>query len=223
MGEQIRLKAADGFELGGYRAAPSGRPRAGIVVIQEIFGVNRHIRNLCDGFAADGYLAIAPAVYDRAERDMDLGYTADDIAKGRAARGKLTRDMILADVAGTVKLAAEAGRVGITGYCFGGGVTLAAACRVPGIAAASGYYGGSWGEFVNEAPKCPTMLHFGSRDAGVPLKLVDEFRSRQPQMIVHVHDADHGFSCEERPNVYNAYAHQKARNQTMGLFAATLE
>lgn len=223
MGEKIRLKAADGFELGGWIARPKGTPRGGIVVIQEIFGVNRHIRGLCDGFAADGYLAIAPAVYDRAERDMDLGYTADDVAKGRDARGKLNWDGILADVAAAVKVAGEAGRVGITGYCFGGGVTLAAACRVPGLSAASGYYGGGWPEFVNEQPKCPTMLHFGSRDAAIPLKLADEFRAKHPQMIVHIHDADHGFSCEERPNVYNPFAHQKARNQTMALFAATLD
>ena len=137
MGKTIELTAADRHELSAYRADPAGKPRGAVVVIQEIFGVNSHIRSVADGYAADGYLAIAPALYDRVQRNFEVGYTPDDIAKGRAVREKVTVDMALKDVTAAVRAAASAGKVGIVGYCWGGYVVWMAAARVPGLGRAS--------------------------------------------------------------------------------------
>ena len=222
MGEMIKLRAEDGHEFGAYRAAPKGTARGAIVVIMEIFGVNQHIRGLCDSFAADGYVGIAPQIYDRIERDVDLGYGPDDFPKGRDLRSKMTWDHCLADVAATVKVAGQSGRVGITGYCYGGGVAYAAACRVPGLSASVGYYGGGWKEFLGEAPKCPTMLQFALQDAMIPASLAGEFKAKHPSVAVHMYDADHGFVCEARPH-YDPYATTLARHRQMGFYAATLD
>ncbi len=223
MGETVQIKAADGHVFDVYRAAPKGKPRGAIVTIMEIFGVNGHIRSVADGFTAEGYVALAPAIYDRVQRGADLGYEGADFEKGRELRGKVQWDWVVADVTATVKVASEAGNVGIVGYCYGGGIVQAAACRVPGLSAAVGYYGGPWAELVNEAPQCPVLMHFAAADKHIPLTLAAEYKKKHPQTVVHVHDADHGFSCDQRPAVYDAYAHYRARAQTMGFFAATLD
>ncbi len=221
MGEQLQLKAADGHKFGAYRAVPKGTPRGGIVVIQEIFGVNSHIRGLCDGFAADGYLAVAPALFDRVTPNVELGYTPDDIQNGMGLRGKMQWDTVLADTAAAIAVASEGGAVGITGYCYGGGVVWAASARLKGLSAAVGYYGGPWDELKAEAPKCASMLHFGAKDKNIPVSLADKMKTLHPFITTHVYDADHGFNCNQRGS-YNAYAETLARHRTMALFAATL-
>src|SRR5688572_1560322 len=142
MGKMIELTASDGHKLAAYRAEPAGKPRGGIVVIQEIFGVNSHIKQVADGFAADGYLAIAPGLFDRVERNIELGYTPEDIARGREIRGKVTNDMAMKDTEAAIKAASSAGKVGIVGYCWGGLVTWLAANKLSGLSAAVAYYGG---------------------------------------------------------------------------------
>lgn len=222
IGKMIQLKAADGHSFDCYRAEPQGRARGAIIVAMEIFGVNRHIQSVCDGFAADGYLALAPQFYDRVERGVSLGYGGDDFQKGRDLRAKIKWEWVQADLGAAVQASAAAGKVGVVGYCYGGGVAHMAACRVPGVAATVGYYGGAWAELVGETPQCPAMLQFAAQDKLVPVTLADEYRRRHPGMAIHVYDADHGFICEERP-MYDAYAHQLARTRTMAWFQATLD
>jgi carboxymethylenebutenolidase len=221
MGENITLRAADGHSLAAYKAAPQGSPRGGIVVIQEIFGVNGHIRSVCDGFAADGYLAVAPALFDRVQKGVDLGYGADDIAKGRELRGKIGWDGAMADSAAAIAEAAKAGAVGIVGYCYGGGVAWAAGCRLGGLAAAVSYYGGPWAELTGETPRCPNLLHFAARDQMIPVSLAEQMKASHPTIATHVYDADHGFNCDQRVH-YDGFAATLARKRTLAFFTAVL-
>ena len=169
MGHAIELTAADGFALSAYRADPAGTPRGGLVVAQEIFGVNSHIRSVCDGFAADGYVAIAPALFDRYERGVDIGYTPEDIAKGRELKARAQIDAALRDVAAARDALAGAGKVGVIGYCWGGYVAWMTASRLPGFACAVPYYGGGMLDAAGERPQCPVMAHFGERDTMIPV------------------------------------------------------
>ena len=212
----IELQAADGHKFAAYRADPKGKPRGGIVVIQEIFGVNRHMRRTTDGFAADGYVAICPALFDRAERGVDIGYGPDDIAKGRDLRGKITWEQTLADMAAAVAEAKKAGKVGVVGYCWGGSVAWRAATQLD-CDAAVGYYGGMVAQFAGEKAKCPVMLHFGAKDASIPLSDVDKVKQAQPQVPVFVYPADHGFNCEDRKQ-HDPAAAKTARGRTLEFF-----
>lgn len=212
----IKLTAKDGFTLAAYRAEPKGKPRGGIVVIQEIFGVNRHMRAVTDGFAADGYLAICPALFDRAQRGVDLGYGPDDMTKGRDLRGKVTWEQTLADTAAAIAAAKPAGKVGVVGYCWGGSVAWRAATQLD-CAAAVGYYGGMVAQFANEKAKCPVMLHFGEKDASIPLSDVEKFKQAQPGVPVHVYPAGHGFNCDDRA-AYDDAAAKLARERTLAFF-----
>lgn len=221
MGAMTSLTAADGHRLAAYIAEPKGAPKGGVVVIQEIFGVNGHIKAVTDGFAADGYLAVAPALFDRVQPNVDLGYSPDDIAKGRDIRGKMVWDTVLQDCAVALALASRAGRVGTTGYCFGGGVTWKMATSLPGLAASVGYYGGPWGELKAEAPKAPCLLHFGALDKMIPTSLADEMKALHPSITTHVYDADHGFNCDQR-TTYDATAAVIARRRTLAFFEALL-
>ncbi|MCH8036932.1 MAG: dienelactone hydrolase family protein [Proteobacteria bacterium] len=187
MGENIRLTAADGFELGAYRARPDGAAKGGVVVVQEIFGVNVHIRAVCDRYAEAGYLAVAPAIYDRIEPDVQTGYEPDDIARGRDIRAKADMTKVLADVAAAADAAAEGGKVGIVGYCWGGLIVYLAACRLGDkLACASGYYGGGIVSYLDEKPAVPLMLHFGSLDASIPLSDAEQIDKAYPEVAVHV-------------------------------------
>lgn len=223
VGKWTQVTAEDGHSLDAWLAEPVGRPRGAVVVIQEIFGVNHHIRGLAEGFAAEGYLAVAPAIYDRVEPKVELGYGEADVARGRDIRGKVEWDGCIQDVAAAVKLAARGGKVGITGFCYGGGVSWVAAARVPGVAAASCYYGGPWNEFKDERVNCPTLLHFGTRDHMIPLSLAEEMPANNPAAVAHVYEAEHGFVCDQRVNNYDATATTLARRRTLGLFAACLD
>ncbi len=199
MGSEITLTAEDGHTLGAYRADPAGAARGGIVVLQEIFGVNRHIREVCDGFAADGFAVVAPALYDRSSvRGCDLGYAPEDVAKGRVLREEFSWDDTVKDVAAAVKALSDRGlKVGSVGYCWGGTISYLAGTRLP-VQAAVVYYGGQIMPYLNEKARCPMLMHFGRRDQGIPLSDVDAIARAQPEAIVHLYDADHGFNCDHR-------------------------
>jgi carboxymethylenebutenolidase len=216
MGQWIKLIATDGFQLAAYRADPAGqaKPRGGLVVVQEIFGVNSHIRSVCDGFAADGYVAVAPALFDRYQRDFDIGYTAEDIARGRELKAKATTAAALSDVAAARVAAAGAGRVGIVGYCWGGFIAWMSAARLPGFACAVPYYGGGILDAGDEKPQCPLMAHFGERDAMIPAAGVKQLAAAHPETQVFLYAADHGFNCDQRKS-YDAAAAKVARERTL--------
>jgi carboxymethylenebutenolidase len=220
MGERIQLRAADGFTLGAYKAAPNGKPKGGIVVIQEIFGVNNHIRKVADGFAADGYLAIAPALYDRISPGVETGYTPEDIQKGIGFRQKAATETALQDIDAARKAASEAGKVATVGYCWGGFLSWCAATRLNGLSGCVVYYGGGIGGVADETPKCPILAHFGERDQHIPLTDVDKLRSHK-NVEVHVYAADHGFNCDERGS-YDKPSAETARQRTLAFFARAL-
>jgi len=220
MGATIDLKAADGHTLSAY-AAGSADAHAGIVVIQEIFGVNHHIRDMADRFAAAGYSVIAPALFDRVERGVELGYTQADIDKGRDYRMKLGDKGVMADVEAAAKhLGAK--KLGIVGYCFGGTVAFWGATRSRSFSAASGWYGGGIAGTRDEKPNCPLQLHFGEKDASIPMSDVDAIRAAQPKAEIHVYmGAGHGFGCDERGS-FSKPDYDLAQERTLAFFAKHL-
>jgi carboxymethylenebutenolidase len=216
MAETIRLKASDGHSFDAYIAQPKGRARGGLVVIQEIFGVNQHMRKVADGFAADGYLCVTPALFDRTRRGVELGYGPADIPAGRDLRATLKLDDVMKDLAAAVDAARPAGRVGAVGYCWGGSLVFLSATRL-GIQAASGYYGGQIVPYKDEKPGCPTILHFGERDKGIPLTDVEIIRKARPDVAIYIYPADHGFNCDERAS-FEPTSARIARERTIELF-----
>ena len=213
---------ADGFELGAYEASPAGAPTGAVVVIQEIFGVNSHIRSVVDGYAEEGFYAIAPAIFDRLERNVELGYTEEDMGTGiELAFQKLDMAQTLADLQATIQLAAQHGKVGVVGYCFGGLLTWMSSCNLEQVAAASAYYGGGIPDQAELTPTCPIILHFGELDAHIPMDSVTALQSKQPDLPVHVYAADHGFNCDQRGS-YDAAAATLAKTRTLELFNAEL-
>ena len=221
MGRTLKLTAADKHEFGAYRADPSGKPKGGVVVVQEIFGVNHHIRSVCDKFAASGYIAMAPALFDRAERGVEYGYQQADIDKGLAVMRKLDLGNAMTDVKAALAIAKEGGKVGVVGYCWGGTVSFAAACRVAGLACAVSYYGGGVGNLVGETPKCPVMFHFGDKDQSIPMDTVEKVKQAYPAQALHVYSAGHGFNCDERGS-YDADSAKLALTRTLDFFAKHL-
>ena len=218
MGEMLTLTAADGHRLSAYRATPTGKPRGALVVIQEIFGVNSHIKNVTDGFAADGYVAIAPALFDRVERDFETGYAPADIERGRMVRGKLQIEDAVKDIAAAVTELQKTGlKVGVVGYCFGGTMAWLAATRIPGVAAASSFYGGGVADTAAEQPRCPVIFHFGETDASIPKDHWDRIKAQHPEIPMHIYPAGHGFSCDERGSFHEPSARQ-ARQRTIDFF-----
>ena len=217
MGRWIELKPEGAGPISAWRADPNGRPRGGMVVIQEIFGVNTHIRAVADRFASVGYLAVAPALFDRIEKGFDVGYDPDSRTKGVAIVSKLDFEQVLRDAAAAIAAAAEGGKVGIVGYCFGGSVAWAAAARLPGLSAAVGYYGGRIVEMKALDPKVPTLLHFGEKDEHIPVKGVKEVAALHPDVPVHLYQAGHGFNCDERAS-YDAGSAALAWTRTLEFF-----
>ena len=201
MGQDINLTASDGFKLGGYRADPAGTPKAAIVVIQEIFGVNHHIRSVCDRLAAAGYVAIAPSIFDRITPNFQCGYTPDEVANARKFVANPDWAAMLRDTQAAIDAVQDVGPVGIIGFCLGGSVAFVAATRLSGLKAAIGYYGGAVVRFADETPKVPTQLHFGEKDAGIPLTDVETVKAKRPDVEVFIYPgAQHGFHCDERPS-----------------------
>lgn len=222
MGEAVQIRSADGFTLGAYQAMPSGSPKGAVVVIQEIFGVNNHIREVVDGYAADGYFAIAPQIFDRIERDIELGYEEADMGKGiELAFQKLDHALTAQDLQAAVEAASVHGKVGVVGYCFGGLLTWRCACDLEGVGAASAYYGGGLANEADKTPRCPVMMHFGEKDAHIPMSDVEKVRAAQPGVDVYVYDADHGFNCDHRAS-YDAASAKLAKERTLAFFARHL-
>ena len=223
MGQFIDLTAKDGFTFPAYVAEPAGQPRGAVVVLQEIFGVNSHIRAVADGYAADGYLAVAPATFHRVKPGVELGYTEDDMKDGfglKTAVEALPAPGVMQDIQAAVDYAAKAGKVGIVGYCWGGLLTWRAAATVSGLAAAAPYYGGGMTTPEESAlqPRVPVLAHFGNNDHWIPLPTIDDFRSAHPEVEVHVYECGHGFNCDQRGS-YDAGAAKLARERTLAFFA----
>jgi carboxymethylenebutenolidase len=216
MGETIRLTSRfDGFDLAAYHASVADSRRGGIVLIQEIFGVTDHIRELADGFAEDGYEVIAPSFYDRLEPGFEADYSQDAIAKGVKYSTETPWDQVAGDLQAAIDALSPA--VFVTGFCWGGAAAWLAACRCSGVSAASAFYGRRISELVDETPKVPTILHFGKGDASIPLEKVEEIRAAHPDIPVHLYDAGHGFVSDRRAD-YNPDAARLARLRTLQLF-----
>lgn len=228
MGQFTNLTAADGFVVPAYVAKPEGKPRGGIVVVQEIFGVNSHIRGVTDRFAAEGYLAVAPATFERVKPGVDMGYSEADMKIGfelKTAVSALPGAGVLQDIQAAIDHAARAGggKVGIIGFCWGGLLTWRAACLLKGLSAAVPYYGGgiTAEEEIARQPKCPVMAHFGDQDHWIPMEGVEAFRKAHPEVEVHVYQANHGFNCDQRGS-YNEAAAKLARERSLAFLAAKL-
>jgi carboxymethylenebutenolidase len=219
-GTMISMTMSDGAAIGVYRVEPAGARRGGLVLIQEIFGVTEHIREVSDGYAADGYEVLAPALYDREEPNFQASYSPEDVQKAiRIARGEHPFDLSIKDTQVCIDALKGKGAVFITGYCYGGSVTWAAACRLNGLSAASGYYGGAIAQMAEETPKCPTILHFGKHDHGIPLEVADKVKALHPEVEVYIYDAGHGFNSDRRTD-YNEACAKLARERTLALFRA---
>ncbi|HEY0565811.1 MAG TPA: dienelactone hydrolase family protein [Terriglobales bacterium] len=219
MSTMVELQASDGHRLGAY-VAEEGEPQAGLVIIQEIFGVNSHIRSVADGFARDGYCAIAPALFDRAEKDLQLAYVPEDTNRGRDIAQQIGIDNMLLDVAAALEYAAQRfgpQKVGVVGYCLGGTLAWLAATR-HSPAAAVGYYGGRISQYASEQPRCPVMLHFGANDPHIPSSEITIVRNAHPDLPIYLYDAGHGFNCDQRKD-YAPVAARIARERTLGFLA----
>jgi carboxymethylenebutenolidase len=210
----IEGTAADGHTLAIYRAEPAGKARGAVVIVQEIFGVNSHIRSVCDDYAGQGYVAVAPALFDRTERGVELGYQEADVAAGRAIREKVSLEQALADVEAAAKEVVGAGPIGVIGYCWGGTVSWVAATRSRAFAAAVSYYGGGVPDLRAEQPNCPVQLHFGEQDHAIPLEGVEKLKGTHPELPVYIYPAGHGFNCDQRGS-YHAESARLARERTL--------
>ncbi|MCP4072047.1 MAG: dienelactone hydrolase family protein [Hyphomicrobiales bacterium] len=218
----VTLTASDGHELGAYRADPEGNPSGAIVVIQEIFGVNSHIRSICDRLAELGFVAIAPAIFDRTQRNFQSGYSPQEIQKARAFIEAVNWDAFLLDTDAARASVADVGKVGIVGFCLGGSVAFLAATRLEGFSVASGFYGGRIAAFAEEKPQCPTQLHYGSEDQGIPMSNVETVRAKRPDCDIYVYQgADHGFHCDARPS-YHEEAAGMAWARMLNIFAKNI-
>lgn len=221
MGKFQTLMARDGHEFRSYLSAPPGAPRGAIVVIQEIFGVNGHIRAVTDDFASQGYVAIAPSMFDRIRKGIELGYGESDIQTGRGYVMQLGHEQILKDLSAAIAVVKHAGLVGVVGYCWGGAIAYVAACELP-IACAVSYYGARIPQYLDKRPKRPVMYHFGAHDKSIPPETIEQIRAAHPEGVFHVYPAGHGFNCSERAD-YEPQSAALARERTLGFFARCLE
>ena len=222
-GSMIRVKSRDGFEFDAYRAAAQGARQGGVVIIQEIFGLSDHIKEMADRFGSEGYEAIAPSMYDRAAPGFvaDAKDIAAAVAKGRELAMGNGPDNAMNDIGGVFDLLKPSGKVSITGYCYGGTMSWLAAARFGGLAAASCYYGGSIAQMTQLRPKCPTICHFGAKDAHIPLVgAVDKIQAAHPDVPVYVYDAGHGFARRNSSD-YDAASDKLAFERTLHLFASS--
>jgi len=216
MSETVVIKASDGHELDLYVARPAGEPIAGLVVIQEIFGVNRHIRSIADGYAKDGFLAAAPALFDRVEKGVELSYEGPDAQMGMAFLQKMNLDESLLDIDAALEyVRKETGKKsGVIGFCYGGLLAWLSAVRLRPDAAV-GYYAGRIGNYASETPKVPVQLHFGKLDTHIPAEQVEKVHAAHPEVQIHWYEnAGHGFNCDMRAS-YNPQAAALARGRAL--------
>lgn len=217
MGETIAYKSPfDGFEVSAYHAKPTDARRGGLLLIQEIFGITDHIRELADAFAEDGYETIAPAFYDRLEPGFAADYSQEAIANGVDYSQKTPWDQVAGDAQGAIDLLSPP--VFVTGFCWGGAATWLAACRCDGLSAAAAFYGRRITELNDETPTVPTILHFGKTDASIPMERVEEIRAAHPDVPIYLYDAGHGFVSDRRAD-YDADSARLARLRTLAHFA----
>ncbi len=217
----IELTAADGHKLSAWKDGPEDAKR-GLVVIQEIFGVNSHMRHVCDRFVKHGYAVVAPALFDRTERGVELGYTPADVARGRELRAKVPEAGTLADIEAAAAALPASAKKGIVGYCWGGTVAWHGATRSKAFAAANGWYGGGVVTAKDEKPNCPVELHFGTNDASIPMADVEAIRAAQPGVAIFVYEGgQHGFGCDDR-GTYNRELSEQAWARTLDFFAKHL-
>jgi len=224
MGQNVTLTASDNQKLGAYRADPAGAPKGAIVVIQEIFGVNHHIRAVTDNFAKAGYVAIAPAIFDRQKPNFECGYTPEEIAEARKFVAAPDVPAMLRDVQAAVDAVKSTGPVGVVGFCLGGSLAFLSATRLNGVGAAVAYYGGMVARTADEKPKVPTMMHFGEKDAGIPMTDVDAIKAKRGadcEIFVYP-NAQHGFHCDERAS-YDKPSAEAAWPRTLDFFAKHLK
>ena len=208
------LRAEDGHKLASYAAGPRDA-RRGLVVAQEIFGVNRHMRRVCDDYAAQGYAVVCPALFDRAERGVELDYAPADVARGRELRGGIDPALTVFDIRAAAAALPAGARRGIVGFCWGGTVAWHGATRTGDFGAAVGWYGGGVAAAKGEAPRCPVQLHFGETDASIPMADVEAVRAARPEVEIYVYNgAGHGFGCDERAS-YSPGNATLARRRTL--------
>jgi carboxymethylenebutenolidase len=217
----IELTAADGHTLAAWKDGPTDAKKA-LVVVQEIFGVNHHMRNVCDRFVKNGYAVVAPALFDRAARGVELGYKPEDVARGRELRSKVPEAGTMADIEAAAAALPAGAKKGIVGYCWGGTVAWWGATRTKSFAAANGWYGGGVAGTRTETPHCPVELHFGTLDASIPMSDVEAIKAAQPGVAVFVYEGgQHGFGCDERGS-YNRELAEIAWGRTLDFFGKTL-
>jgi carboxymethylenebutenolidase len=225
MGKDMQLKAADGHAFTAYVSEPQGQANGAVVVLQEIFGVNGHIRSVADGYAQAGYLAVAPDLFSRVAPGTQLGYTPEDVQAGGALKMKVEAlgAAALHDIQAAVDFARGAGKVGTVGYCWGGLQSWRAACGVAGVSAAVSYYGGGTASpaEIGKTPRVPVLAHFGEQDHLIPLSDVERFRAAHPEVQVHVYPCGHGFNCDQRA-AWHAEASKSARERTLAFFSEHL-
>jgi carboxymethylenebutenolidase len=217
MGDYTTLMARDGHSFEAWLAGPQGAPRGAVVVLQEIFGLNSHVRAVADGFAADGYLAIAPALFDRVRRHMQLGYTPAEVEEGRGTMRQIPQEKVALDVLAAINVVKHAGRVAAVGYCWGGTQAYLAACEQP-VACAVAYYGTAIANNLDKQPKVPVLYHFGERDKTIPPEAIERIRAADSAGLVHVYPADHGFNCDQRA-AYEPQSAALARQRTLQFLA----
>jgi len=212
--EFTTLMARDGHEFGAWLAAPQGKPRGAVVVLQEIFGVNSHIRAVTDGYAAAGYVAIAPAVFDRIRKGIELGYTPQTMTEGMGYVQQLKPAQTLLDISAAINVVKHSGRVGVVGFCWGGRQSYITACELP-VACGVAYYGGRITQVLDKTPKCPMLYHFGGKDAHIPATDIEQIKAVDTTGTFYVYpDADHGFNCDQRAS-FNADAARLAYSRTL--------
>ena len=224
MGEFTTLMARDGHEYNAWLAAPHGGKRGArgaIVIAQEIFGVNHHIRGVADGYAADGYLVIAPCLFDRIRRGIELGYSQPETQEGRGYRTQIPKEKTLLDLASSINVVKHAGRVAVIGYCWGGTLAYLAACELQ-VSCAVSYYGGQIKDHLDKHPRRPVLYHFGEKDPYIPAPDIERIRAADPNGEFHLYPADHGFNCDERAS-YDAASARLARERTLAFLTAQLE
>ncbi|MBA3897170.1 MAG: dienelactone hydrolase family protein [Sphingomonadaceae bacterium] len=220
MGAFETMTMSDGAEIAVYRATPARERRGGLVLIQEIFGVTEHIREQCESYAEEGYEVLAPALFDREHPGFEAGYNDAQFARAVELARKLHPfELSVADTRTCVDALKGKGPVLVTGYCYGGSVTWAAACQIDGVAAASGFYGGNIIQMNDQTPKCPTILHFGRFDHSIPMENVEAIETAHPEVKVYVYEAGHGFNSDRRKDYHEPSA-DLARARTLELFRA---
>ena len=220
MGEHIQINTSSTQCIGAYLAKPDAKPKGGIVVVQEIFGVNRHMRDVTDRFAANGYVAIAPAFFDHVESGVELGYDDAGFKRGRDLVGEISFERAIEDVASAAESIRSAGRIGCVGYCWGGTVAFLAATRLamPSVS----YYGARNVKFLDERPKAPVQFHFGERDSSIPPEAVQRHRDVLPDAGIYTYPTGHAFDRDVDPKVYDAPSAKLALERTLAFFARHL-